>query len=367
MRLYALFFILATPNTMQYLKQTRVIERKAMQLLSIAFLLSLFVFSLPQQVKADNNGETTLSNDTTGILRLSKTTHYNIDIDPTLGYNEKYMRAGLIYDVTTNTVVWEKQMKTSVPIASLTKMMVALLTIEDIKAGIIDWKTPVKVTKEASLIMDSRVFLKEGKVLTVKELFEAAMIRSANDAAFLLAQWGCGTEDYFVQRMNEKAQELGMKNTRYYNSTGLPGIQKGTKDNHSTAEDLLILAREALKHPEYVEICSREKETLHNGYQQFDYENRNKLVKAYKNEIDGLKTGYTKNAKTCIVATSKRCDHRVITIVLGVESSTTRNDIAVNMFNNYYTRIGLGVLGQELELPVAAETECVETEENGSN
>lgn len=333
------------------------------------FIVVLLVLLLPGRMPGMGYGNGVFSNDTTGILRDKKTNKYNIAVDTSLGYNEKYMRAGLVYDLNTNTVVWEKQMKTAVPIASLTKMMVALLTIEDIKAGIIDWKTPVKVTKEASLIMDSRVFLKEGAVLTVEELFEAAMIRSANDAAFLLSQWGCGSEEYFVQRMNEKAKELGMKSTRYYNSTGLPGKQFGTKDNSSSAEDLLILAREALKHPEYLEICSREKETLHNGYVQHDYENRNKLVMNYKNEIDGLKTGYTKNAKTCIVATSKRCDHRVISIVLGVESSTTRNDIAVNLFNNYYTSIGLGVLGRDLEPAVVEmQEECIEeTEVNGSN
>lgn len=330
-------------------------------------IVVLLILLLPGSMPGMGYGNGIMSNDTTGVLRLKKNNEYNIAIDSSLGFNEKYMRAGLIYDVNTNTIVWQKQMKMQVPIASLTKMMVALLTIEDIKAGIIDWKTPVKVTKEASLVMDSRVFLKEGAIVTVEDLFEAAMIRSGNDAAFLLAQWGCGTEDYFVQRMNEKAQELGMKNTRYWNSNGLPGIQKGNKDNYSTAEDLLILAREALKHPEYVEIASREKEVIHNGYNQLEYENRNKLVKYYKNEIDGLKTGYTKNAKTCIVATSKRCDHRVISIVLGVESSTTRNDIAVNMFNNYYKSIGLGVLGQELEEPVVIEECTEESTENGSN
>jgi len=353
---------------MQYLKENSVTIIKALRNFIAPVIIVLLVLLLPGRMPGMGYGNGIISNDTTGVLRVKKSSEFSISIDSSLGYNEKYMRAALIYDMNTNTVVWQKQMKTQVPIASLTKMMVALLTIEDIKAGIIDWKTPVTVTKEASLVMDSRVFLKEGAVLTVEELFEASMIRSANDAAFLLAQWGCGTEEYFVQRMNEKAQELGMKNTHYWNSNGLPGRLTGNKDNYSTAEDLLILAREALKHPEYVEIASREKETLHNGYNQLEYENRNKLVKYYKDEIDGLKTGYTKNAKTCIVATSKRCDHRVISIVLGVESSTTRNDIAVNLFNNYYKSIGLGVLGENLDEPVAVEEECIEESgENGSN
>ena len=353
---------------MQYLKENNVSIKKAMRNFIAPVIIVLLILLLPGRMPGMGYGNGILSSDTTGVMRVKKSNEFNIAIDSSLGYNDKYIRAGLIFDVNTNTVVWQKQMKTQVPIASLTKMMVALLTIEDIKSGAICWNTPVTVTKEASLVMDSRVFLKEGTIVTVEDLFEAAMIRSGNDAAFLLAQWGCGSEEFFVQRMNEKALELGMKNTHYWNSNGLPGIQKGNKDNYSTAEDLLILAKEALKHPEYIEICSREVETIHNGYSQLEYENRNKLVKYYKNEIDGLKTGYTKNAKTCIVATSKRCDHRVISIVLGVESSTTRNDIAVNMFNNYYKSIGLGVLGQELEPAVVKQQECIEeSEENGSN
>lgn len=352
---------------MQYLNKNNVIN-KAMRSVLVPVFVILLVLLIPGRMPGMGYGNGISSTDTTGVLRLKKSCEFSIEIDSSLGYNERYMRSGLIYDLNTNTVVWEKQMKTQVPIASLTKMMVALLTIEDIKAGIISWNTPVKVTKEASLITDSRVDLKEGKVLTVEELFEATMIRSANDAAFLLAQWGCGSEQYFVERMNEKAKELGMKNTRYWNSNGLPGRFMGNPDNYSTAEDLLILAREALKYPEYIEIAGREEETIHNGYTQLKYDNRNKLVKYYKNEIDGLKTGYTKNAKTCIVATSKRCDHRVISIVLGVESSTTRNDIAVNLFNNYYTRIGLGVLGQDLEPILVDEVDCIDDpNENGSN
>lgn len=351
---------------MQYLKENNVILIKALRNFLTPVIIVLLVILLPGRMPGMGYGNGIMSSDTTGVLRIKKSNEFTIAIDSSLGYNEKYMRSALIYDVNTNTVVWQKQMKTQLPIASLTKMMVALLTIEDIKAGIIDWKTPVTVTKEASLVMDSRVNLKAGTILTVEDLFEASMIRSANDAAFLLAQWGCGTEDYFVQRMNERAMELGMKNTHYWNSNGLPGIQKGNKDNYSTAEDLLILAREALKHPEYIEIASREVETINNGYAQLDYENRNKLVKYYKNEIDGLKTGYTKNAKTCIVATSKRCDHRVISIVLGVESSTARNDIAVNLFNNYYKSIGLGVLGENFDEPFVGEY-VEETTENGSN
>jgi len=353
---------------MQYLKENNVNIIKAMRNIIAPLIVVIFILLFPGRMPGMDYGNGIISSDTTGVMRLKKSNEYSISIDSSLGYNEKYMRAGLIYDLTSNTVVWQKQMNTEVPIASLTKMMVALLTIEDIKAGIIDWKTQVKVTKEASLVMDSRVFLKEGTLVTVEDLFEAAMIRSGNDAAFLLAQWGCGSEQYFVQRMNEKAKELGMKNTHYWNSNGLPGKLSGNKDNYSTAEDLLILTKEALKYPEYIEIASREKETIQNGYTNLEYENRNKLVKYYKNEIDGLKTGYTKNAKTCIVATSKRCDHRVVSIVLGVESSTARNDIAIHLFNNYYTSIGLGVLGQDLEPVLVDEEECIDNpDENGSN
>ncbi len=145
--------------------------------------------------------------------------------------------------------------------------------------------------------------------------------------------------------MNLKAFDLGMYGTRFYNCTGLP-VGKGREDNYSTPANLLLLAKELLKHDEILEITKKKSESVHNGHSQFVYENKNKLVSMYKDEVDGLKTGFTRSAMFCLCATSHRCDYRVITIVLGVQSGTLRNQIVANLFNNYYTSIGLGALGE---------------------
>ncbi len=291
-----------------------------------------------------------IGEDTIAQMHISQANalQFDIDLNPEIAYKDYAMRGGLVYDVTRNKIVWGKKMEEPVPIASITKMMVALITMEEIAADKICWDDPVKVTREAVLIQGSKVYLKQGETLTVRKLLEAAMIRSGNDACYLLAQFLGDSEEEFVERMNRKAEALGMGNTKFSNSTGMPA-KRGHKDNYSTPMDLLKLAKEALKYPDLVDIASRKRETIDNGYNpEFTFDNRNKLVSKYEEDIDGLKTGFTNNARYCIVATSKRCDYRVISIVLGVENSYLRNQIVVGMLSNYYDRIGLGVLGEKL-------------------
>ena len=268
-----------------------------------------------------------------------------IDVHPELAYKPENIRAGLVFDVNQNKVVWEKGMDNKCNIASLSKMMVALITIEDIENGKLKWDSLIPVSREASLISGSRVYLSAGKKVTIEKLLNAALIASGNDACYQLAQMNGGTEYEFVKRMNLKAFDLGMYGTRFYNCTGLP-VGKGHEDNYSTPANLLILAKELLKHEEILAITKKKSESLHNGRSQFVYENKNKLVSMYEEEVDGLKTGFTRSAMFCLCATSHRCDYRVITIVLGVESGWLRNEIVANLFNNYYTSIGLGVLGE---------------------
>lgn len=274
--------------------------------------------------------------------------YINIAIDTALAYEPSLIRAGLVYDYTDNKLVWEKNLDVQVPIASLTKMMVALITMEQVKAERINLTDMVTVSKHATWVGGSRVYLKIGQKLSVGDLLEACMIRSGNDAAYALAEHIGGTEVDFVRLMNEKAESLGMESTCFTNSTGMPVISTEYHDNESTAADLLLLARDLVKYEGILEMTSRPTEQILNANGLYTYENRNTLVKNY-DEIDGLKTGFTNAAKYCVVATSKRCDHRVITILLGIESKTIRYNIAVNLFNNYYSSIGLGNLGEKFE------------------
>lgn len=327
--------------------RTKVVAKRLVQLIII--LIGGCIFPV---VTPGNNGNSANRNETT--VKDASEENILIDIKPEIAYKPESIRAGLVFDVSQNKVVWEKGMNERNNIASLSKMMTALITLEEIENGNLCWDSLITVTREASLISGSKVYLNAGKKLTVEELLNAAMIYSGNDACYLLAQTIGGTEYNFAQKMNFKAFELGMKNTRYFNSTGLP-VGKGLQDNYSTPADLLILAKELLKHEEILQITKKKTETLHNGKNQFVYSNRNKLVSTYADEIDGLKTGFTRSALYCLCATGKRCDYRVVTIVLGVESGWLRNEIVANMFNNYYSTIGLGPLGECTDPHASAE------------
>lgn len=274
--------------------------------------------------------------------------YINIEIDSTLAYQPTLFKAGLIYDYTENRLVWEKNLNQQFPIASLTKMMVALITMEQVQVGKIGLTDMVTISPKATYVGGSMVFLKAGQKLSIADLLQATMIRSGNDAAYALAEHIGGTEEDFVLMMNQKAESLGMEFTCFANPTGMPVKSKEFFDNESTVADLLLLARNLVSFEDILNMTSRSTEKIQNASGLYTYENRNTLVKNY-GEIDGLKTGFTNAAKYCIVATSKRCDHRVITILLGVETKAERYNVAVNLFNNYYSSIGLGKLGEEFE------------------
>lgn len=271
-------------------------------------------------------------------------------LDSSLGYAPSLMKAGLIYDYTENKIVWEKNLNQKFPVASLTKMMVALIALEKAEAGEISLTDTATVSKHATLVGGSSVFLKLGQKVMIEELLGAAMVRSGNDAACTLAEHIGGTEYSFVKQMNKRAQELGMDSTVFFNSTGMP-VTSGPQ-NTSTPADLVLLARELVKYDCVLDYTCRGSDQIYNGNTLYKYDNRNSLVKSF-DEIDGLKTGFTKAAGYCVVATSHRCGHRVITILLGVASKEQRNDIAVNLFNNYYRSIGLGKLGEKMDVQTA--------------
>ncbi|MCB9185210.1 MAG: D-alanyl-D-alanine carboxypeptidase [Flavobacteriales bacterium] len=333
------------------MKQVFWMKVRSVTLLLVSpFLFFTFLFSEPAMLFswAENGSWDNSSSAKEQHPQRRQHDYINIEIDTALAYAPSMIKAGLIYDFSENKLVWEKNLEEQFPIASLTKMMVALITMEQIRAGKVNLSDTVTISKEATYTGGSRVYVRAGQELSVSDLLQAAMIRSGNDAAYALAEYIGGTEEEFVMLMNEKAEDLGMDNTCFSNSTGMPMRSQEYADNESTAGDLLLLARDLVKYEDLLDMTSKSTEKIQNANGLYTYSNRNTLVEKYA-EIDGLKTGYTNAAKYCIVATSKRCDHRVITILLGVESKRTRYNIAVNLFNNYYSSIGLGKLGEEFE------------------
>jgi D-alanyl-D-alanine carboxypeptidase len=262
------------------------------------------------------------------------------------------VRAGLLYDLVSDTILWEKNMNDAYPIASLTKMMVGLLVIEDIYAGKISWNSMVRVTPEATRTGGFMVKLKSGSSFSVEDLLKAALISSGNDAAYLLAQFIGGTEQKFVSRMNQRAEQLGMKSTRFSNPTGMPAPDS-RNDNRSSPSDLLILCKEMLKYDELLWIARMSESSISEGGKTINLRNHNRLVAAF-DDVDGFKTGFTRNAKYCLAATANKNGRRIIAIGLGFESQELRNQFVGNMLSQCYDALGMGSLQPKTLVAMAA-------------
>ncbi len=205
------------------------------------------------------------------------------------------------------TVLYEKDPNKKLPPASVTKVMTLLVAIEALEQGRIQLTDPVYTSENAWHQGGSQIWLEPGEMMTVKELLTAVAVVSANDAAVALMEHIYGNEQAAVGAMNQRAAELGLKNTHFANVNGLP-----TADHYMSAMDTAIIAREAIKHPLYLEMCSIKEYWLRGGKNWLV--NTNKLLWWYKG-ADGLKTGWTQEAKYCFVGTAERDNLRLIAVV----------------------------------------------------
>jgi len=279
---------------------------------------------------------------------------FSVLLDTNVQPNEKMIRAGLLYDMDQKKIVWEKKMDVAFPMASLTKMMVALITVEDIRSGKISWTDKVNVTKlQIAYVKGRRKTVTVEEQYSLEDLFKAAMIASDNAASEAIAAYISGSVKVFVDRMNVRAKELGMNSTFYSNPTGLPAY-RASLNNSSSPTDLLRLALEMMQYDEIIGTTSQGFADISNGRTTSTLRNHNRLVIDFENEVDGLKTGYTRRAGFCLVATARKCEHRLIAIALGSNSPTLRNDFVRKMFDGYYSSIGLEKLGNKQENVTAA-------------
>jgi D-alanyl-D-alanine carboxypeptidase len=320
------------------------------------FLVLAWPAARPCSANPDQNPETVAVNITAFPETSPSIDSYEPLSCPKIDINDVVVRAGLLYDATMDTVIWEKNINQAVPIASLTKMMVGLLTIEDIRDGRTDWNVNVRVTPEATRVGGFSVSLQNGRTLSVEDLLKAAMISSGNDAAYLLAQFLEGSETLFVRRMNRRAAELGMRTTRFSNATGMPARQR-SNDNHASPYDLLILCREMLKHEELLRIAGMDETVIFQSGRPIRLRNHNRLVGVY-DEVDGLKTGFTRNAQFCLAATAVKDGRRLIAIALGVPSRDLRNRLVEDMLCRYYTAAGEGPLNPRSATAIARSEDC---------
>ena len=298
-------------------------------------------------LKAENPSVSTKGDDSTSNSNYSNlVTPFLILPQPTFTINENEVRAGLLYDVVNGRIVWQKNVSSAYPIASLTKMMVALLTVEDVRSGKLTWNDNVKWTRETIVgRRKNRKKIYSEVSYSLKDVFKASMIASNNECAEQMARFiGNKNLQETIDRMNTRAKELNMLNTYFGNPTGLPAPHR-MFDNSASPSDLLLLTLEMLKYNEVIEIASMGYAEIENGKSSNVISNHNRLTIEYSGEVDGLKTGYTRRAGFCLVATTAKCEHRLVSIVLGCRGPQIRNDIVKDMFNEYYTSIGLDKLG----------------------
>jgi len=218
--------------------------------------------------------------------------------------------------------------------ASITKLMVAYVVMGRIATGGIKLTDKVTVSKEASKIGGSQVYLKEGEVFTLEDLMKAMMVASGNDAAYAVSEYVAGSKDDMVNLMNAQAKMLGLADTEFHTVHGLPPA-KGEKEDKTSCKDLAILAREILKSPKILEWTSIQSDTFRGG--KFILTNTNKLLGKFPG-TDGLKTGYYSQTGFNIVATARRGDMRFIAVVMGSPSGKIRDSLAMEKLQKAFAQ-----------------------------
>ena len=240
-------------------------------------------------------------------------------------------RSAYLVDAATFTPLYAKNENERLPIASMVKIMTVLLTLEAVDRGELSLDEKVPVSENAASMGGSQVFLDAGTEHRAGDLLKSVIVASANDSCVALAERVSGSAEGFVSDMNARAAELGMKDTRFANCTGLPAAE-----SFSTAHDVALMFREVIRHPVYFEDAGVWLEDyVHPDGRTTVMTNTNKLVKFY-NGCDGGKTGFTSEAKFCLAATAERDGMRVIAVVAGADSSKSRFNAVSSMFNHAF-------------------------------
>ncbi len=243
-------------------------------------------------------------------------------------------KSAIMIEASTGKIIFEKNSKEKLAMASMTKMMSLLLIMENIENGNIKWNEMVTASENASSMGGSQIFLQTGEQMSVEDLVKGICIASGNDATVAMAERIGGTEENFVKMMNDKAKELGLQNTHFVNSYGFDA-----DDHYSSAYDMAMIAKELVKHKKILEFSGTYEDYLRKDTaNSFWLVNTNKLVRYYSG-ADGLKTGFTDKAMYCLTATAKKNNMRLITVVMGEPNSTTRSSETATMldygFNTY--------------------------------
>lgn len=266
----------------------------------------------------------------------------------TEGYTEPFSLSSysaVLMEQSTGQILYEKNSSTPMAPASVTKIMTILLVMEALADEKVHREDQIVVSANASGMGGSQVFLKEGEVMSLWELLKCVVVVSGNDASVALAEHLCGSESAFVQKMNEKAQSLGMSNTLFFNCTGLP------QEGHSTTAFDIALMSQALmsNYPEIQELTTIWMDSIREN--TFGLSNTNRLIHDYTGAT-GLKTGYTDTALYCMSATASRDGLDLIAVALKSPSSSERFDDVKTMFDYGFANYVLEEVYLSSALPV---------------
>lgn len=275
-------------------------------------------------------------------------------------------KSALLMDVATGTVLYESNAHEKLAPASVTKVMTMLLIMEAVDAGKIAYDDMVTASESAAAKGGSQIYLKAGETMPVSDMLKSIAVSSANDCACAMAEHLAGSESAFVSMMNQRAEELGMKDTHFVNCTGLDDGPEA-KEHRTSAYDIALMSRELLgKHPDIKKFTTIWMDTVRGG--AFGLSNTNKLIRFY-NGATGLKTGFTSGAGYCLSASAQREGMELIAVVMGCESSKVRMAACKSMLDYGFANYALAkaempgsqsvpvTLGKQESVPVRLESD----------
>ncbi|SFP25166.1 D-alanyl-D-alanine carboxypeptidase family protein [Salibacterium halotolerans] len=247
-----------------------------------------------------------------------------------------------VIEAGTGQVLYQKNETKQLPPASMTKIMTMLLIMEALEEGEIQLDDKIRASEKAASMGGSQIFLEEGETMTVDEMLKGIAVASANDASVAMAEHIAGSEKAFIEKMNEKAESLGLEHTNFQNTTGLPA-----EDHYTSAEDLAVISRELLQHEKILQYTGKYEDYLRKGEEnEFWLVNTNRLVRHYEG-VDGLKTGYTKEARYNLTATAQKKNMRIVTVVMGADSPKERNQITASLLDDAFGKYEYHALAKE--------------------
>ena len=253
-------------------------------------------------------------------------------------------KSAYLTDENLNEEIFEMNADNRYPIASMVKIMTALIAFEEVDKGNVSLDEKICISHNAMSMGGSQMFLEEGLEYPMSDLLKGIIVVSANDACVAVAERVSGSEEAFVQRMNKRAEELKLKNTNFVNCTGLPAV-----NGYSSARDCAVMLSELLKHPKYHDYSTIWLEDyVHPDGRVTCFTNTNKLIRFYQG-CDGGKTGFTNEAGFCLSATAERNGVRLISVVIGESDSKVRFEDSKKMFNYAFANYKKEVLAKSGE------------------